>query len=88
MGVIGQRHAPTTLLSGEIPGAHFIGGRVGPRFSLDGCKKKTSLPPGFDSRTAQPVASPIPTEASRTVISRNANAIKTRIFLFSILVFY
>ena len=40
----------------ERPGTHFIGGWVGPRAGLDGCEK-SRLPPGFDSRTVQPVAS-------------------------------
>ena len=53
-GVGGQRHAPAALPPGK-PGAHCIGGWVGPRAGLDRCGK---LPPlGFDPRTVQPVAS-------------------------------
>jgi len=51
----GKRHAPAALCPGKRPGAHCIGGWVGPTVGLDGCKK--SPPPGFDPRTVQPVAS-------------------------------
>ena len=37
------------------PGTHCIGGWVGPRADLDGCRKSRP-PPGFDPRTVQPVA--------------------------------
>ena len=37
-------------------GTHCTGGWVGPRAGLDGCGK-SRLPPGFDTRTVQPVAS-------------------------------
>jgi hypothetical protein len=40
----------------ERPGTHYIGGRVGPRADLDGCRKSYP-PPGFDRRSVQPVAS-------------------------------
>ena len=40
--VVGQRHAPATLLPGKRPGTHCTGGWVGPRAGLDGCGK--SLP--------------------------------------------
>jgi hypothetical protein len=56
MGVGGQRHAPSVLPPGKRPGTHCMGGRVGPRAGLDGCGK-SRLPPGFDPRTTQPVAS-------------------------------
>ena len=57
MGVGGQRHATAALLPGEKnPGTNCIGGWVGPRAGLDGCGKFRP-PPGFDPRTAQPVAS-------------------------------
>jgi len=40
----------------ERPGAHCTGGWMGPRAGLDGCGK-ISLPPGFDPKAVQPVAS-------------------------------
>ena len=52
----GQRHAPAALLLGKRPGAHCIGGWVGLRAGLGGCGK-SHLPPGFDPRTVQPIAS-------------------------------
>jgi hypothetical protein len=39
MGVGGQRHALAALSPGKRPGAHCIGGFVGPRARLDGCGK-------------------------------------------------
>ena len=48
----GQRHAPAALPR-EWPGTHCIGGWVGPRAGLEGCRKTS----GFDPRTVQPVAS-------------------------------
>jgi hypothetical protein len=56
MGMVGQRHVPAALPLGKRPGTHCIGGWVGPRAGLDGCKKSRLLP-GFDPRTVQPVAS-------------------------------
>ena len=56
MRVGGQRHAPAALYLRERPGTHFIEGWVGPRAGLDVCEKSRP-PPGFDPRTAQPVAS-------------------------------
>ena len=47
---------PGRFTPGERPGTHCIGGWVGPRAGLDGCGK-SRLPPGFDARTVQPVAS-------------------------------
>ena len=44
------------LYPGERPGTHCTGGWVGPKVGLDGCGK-SRLPPGFDPRTVQPVAS-------------------------------
>ena len=44
------------LYTRERPGTHCIGGWVGPRAGLDGCGK-CHLPPGFETRTVQPVAS-------------------------------
>ena len=35
----GQRHAPAALPPGKRPGAHRIGGWVGPKACLDGCGK-------------------------------------------------
>jgi hypothetical protein len=54
MGVGGQRHAPAAFR--ERPGTHCLGGWVETRTGLDGCEKSRP-PPGFDSRTVQPVAS-------------------------------
>ena len=47
---------PRPLYPQERPGAHCIGGWVGPRAGLDGCGKSRP-PPEFDPRTVQPVAS-------------------------------
>jgi hypothetical protein len=38
MGVGGERHGPAALPPREEPGTHFIGGWVGPRAGLDGCR--------------------------------------------------
>ena len=54
-GVRGQCHALAALYPWERPGTHCTGGWVGPRAGLDRCGK--SLPPVFDPRTIQPVAS-------------------------------
>jgi len=55
MGVGGQRHSPAALYPRERPGAHSMGGWVGPRADLDGCGKY--LPHrGVDPRTVQAVA--------------------------------
>jgi hypothetical protein len=40
----------------ERPGTHRTGGWVGPRAVQDLCEK-SRLPPGFDPRTVEPVAS-------------------------------
>jgi len=37
MGVGGQRQALAALPPGKRPGTHCVGGRVGPRASVDGC---------------------------------------------------
>ena len=56
MGVGSQRHALSALPPGLRPRTHCIGGCMGPRAGLEGCRK--SRPPlGFDPRTVQPVAS-------------------------------
>ena len=47
---------PRPLYPRERPGTQCTGGWVGLRADLDGCGK-SRLPPGFDPRTAQPVAS-------------------------------
>ena len=52
--VRGQRHAPAALDPWERPGTHCTGGWVGPRAGLDRCENPP--PPGFDTRTVQPVA--------------------------------
>ena len=56
MGVDGQRHPPATLPPGKRPGTHYTGGWVGSQ-SRSGRVRKISPPPGFDTRTVQPVAS-------------------------------
>jgi hypothetical protein len=48
---------PRPLYPRERPGTHCTGGWVGFRAGLDGCGKSRPPPPGFDPRTAQPVAS-------------------------------
>jgi hypothetical protein len=57
MEVGGQRHSLAALRSGKRPGTHCIGRGVCPRAVLDGCGKWTPLPPGFDPRNVQPLAS-------------------------------
>ena len=47
---------PRPLYPRERPGTNCIGGWVDPRAGLDWCRKSRS-PPGFDPRSAQPVAS-------------------------------
>ena len=47
---------PRLLYPWERPGTHCTGGWVGPRAGLDGYGK-SRLPPGFDPRTIQPIAS-------------------------------
>ena len=54
-GVRGQRHAPAALPPGKRPGSHCVGRWVGPRAGLDECGISRP-PPGFDSRTVQPLA--------------------------------
>jgi hypothetical protein len=49
MRVGGQLHALATLPLGKRPDTHCIGGWVGPRAGLDGCKK-ISPPTGIRSR--------------------------------------
>jgi hypothetical protein len=44
---MGGRHVPTDSPPGKTPGIHCIGGRVGPRAGLDGCRK--SRPSGIQS---------------------------------------
>ena len=55
-GVGDQRHAPAALPPGKRPGTHCTEGWVGPMAGLDVCGK-SRLPPGFDPRAVQPVAS-------------------------------
>jgi hypothetical protein len=47
---------PRPLYHRERPGTHCVGGWVGPRAVLDGCGI-SRLPPEFDPRTFQAVAS-------------------------------
>jgi len=51
-----QRHAPSALPPGKRRVTHCIGGWVRPRAGLDIYGKFRHLP-GFEPRTAQPVAS-------------------------------
>jgi hypothetical protein len=48
MEVGGQIHAPSALLTGNIPGAHNIGGCMGPRADLDDLEKTFLMLPGFE----------------------------------------
>ena len=52
--MVNATHRP--IYPQERPGTHCIGGWVGPRAGLDRCGK-SRLPPGFDLRTVQSVAS-------------------------------
>ena len=56
MVVGGQRHTPAAYPR-KRPGTHFTGGWVGPGAGINGWGR-SCLPPGFDPRTVQPVASP------------------------------
>ena len=56
MGMCGRRYAPAALLPGKRPGARFTGGWMGSRAGMDSCGK-SPLPPEFDPRTLQYVAS-------------------------------
>jgi hypothetical protein len=47
---------PLPLYSRERPGTHCVGGWVRVGAGLDRCGK-SRVPPGFDPRTVQPVAS-------------------------------
>jgi hypothetical protein len=51
-----QCHAPAVLYPRKRPGTHCTGGWVGSRAGLDMCGR-SRLPPGFDPRTVQLVAS-------------------------------
>jgi hypothetical protein len=55
MKVGGQLHALAALPPGKTPGTHCTGGWVDSKTGLDGCWNLT--PPGFGSRTVQPVVS-------------------------------
>jgi hypothetical protein len=56
MGVGRQRHNQAALPPEKNPGAHWIGGWVGPRAGLEGCGEENILPPsGVEHRTVQPV---------------------------------
>ena len=57
MVVGGHYHAPAALPPGKTPGTYCIGGWLGPRAGLDGCGKSAPPPPGFVSRSFQPVSS-------------------------------
>ena len=53
MGLGGQRHSPAALPPGKKPGTH-CGWAPGPVWAG---AENFALPPGFDPRTVQPVAS-------------------------------
>jgi len=55
MGVSGQRHAPAALSPGKT--RYPLYRRLGEPQDRSGRVRKISPPPGFDSRTVQPVAS-------------------------------
>ena len=57
MGVGGQRHAPAALPPGKTRYPLYTYSRLGGLQGRSGRVWKISLPPGFDPRTAQPVAS-------------------------------
>jgi hypothetical protein len=56
-GVGGQRHDPAALHPGKRPDRYPLYRRLGEPQSRSGRVRKISSPPGFDSRTVQPVAS-------------------------------
>jgi hypothetical protein len=64
----GQRYAQAAFYPWERPDTHCTGGWVGPRAGLDRCGK-SRLPPGFDPRTVQLVASRYTDYATRPTIS-------------------
>jgi len=65
-GVVGQRHAPTALHPGKA--RYPLCRRLGRPQGRSGRARKISLPPGFETRTVQPVASGY----TRWVIPANA----------------
>jgi hypothetical protein len=69
MGMGGQHHAPAALSPGKRPRTHFIGGWVGPRAGLDGCRKSRSRRNSIPGPSSpQPVA--IPIELSRHTLTK------------------
>jgi len=68
--VRGQRDAPVALYPRERPGTHCTGGWVGPRAGLARCGN-SRLPPGFDPRTVQLVASRYTDYATRPTLTMN-----------------
>ena len=81
MGVGGHLHAPAALPPGKRPGAHCIGGWVGPQ-GRSGRVLKISPPPGFDPRTVQPVAS------RYTDYAIPAHSLQPDLMLFSLLLLF
>jgi hypothetical protein len=55
MGLGGQRHTPAVLSPGK--NRYPLYRRLGGSHERSGRVRKNSIPPGFDPRTAQPVAS-------------------------------
>jgi hypothetical protein len=79
MGVVGQRHASTALTSGKTryPLYRRLGGPQG----RSGQVRKISPPPGFDLRTAKPLASRC-TDYAISALIVSLNSFKTsRIFM-------
>jgi len=53
MGMGVQRHAPAAVALRKRPGTHCIGSWVGPRVSMDRCRKCHPPQPEFDPRTVR-----------------------------------
>lgn len=53
----GQRDAQATLSPGRAPSGNCTGRWMGSKGGLDGCGEELLLPPRFEPRTVQPVAS-------------------------------
>jgi hypothetical protein len=60
MEVSSQLHAPAALPPGkELPGTHWIGGRVGLRAVLDAVVKRKILSPLQESNLRTPIVHPV-----------------------------
>jgi hypothetical protein len=69
--VRGQHHAPAAPYLRERPGTYCTAGWVGLRAGLDPCGKSRP-PPGFDTRTVQPVGSRYTDYATRPIKKKGA----------------